>query len=752
MGRLRLIVLGALAIPAAAPAQGWVVPRPCDRCPPCTVGRPCPPTPWAPTVARTSSAVRVELERGVLRYEVDESYVNRGGGLGEADYYFPLPRGAAFQELKLSVNGELVAGEVLGADEARRIYEEIVRRRRDPALVEWMGSGLLHTRIFPIAPGEVKRVVVRFQSVAEREGDALRVDYRRGSASAGDAGPRGSIEARDAETSFTLAYRADAGYGEPYSPTHELRVRDANGRRTVEAVGGSGDVTILLPVRGSREPAITVLPYAAGGDDGFALITISPPTVLPRSLPRDVTFALDVSGSMSGRKMEQARAAGERLLETLGPEDRFRLIDFSSDVRTFSDHFLFATPENLRAARGYLDSLEAGGSTNIAGALREALAPPEASEARNGRVGFVLFITDGAPTVGERDPDAIAKMAAELRGERRVFTFGLGTDVNATLVERLALDGRGTASFVRPEEDVARAVGVVAARLRDPVLADVRVRADGVRLDRMLPAEPADLFAGEDLVVLARYAGSGHARVRVEGRTSAGPVTWTEDVDFPARDRENAFVPRLWATQRIGWLSAEKRKHGGSPEIDAEIRELGERYGIPTEFSSYLVREPDVVANAPAGALRLQSVVVTGGSAAPSSRAAFEAAKRATAQRESRSLAAADSASGVAAPVVPAAPTSGASDGAIRRAGDRLFVLREGVWTDQRYRDGMRVLRIAPYSAGYFRVLDLVPELRAALALGERVRVAGRAVAIEVGPSGATELSAADERAIRAGW
>lgn len=739
MRRLLLMLCG-LVFPVPVAAQGWVVPRPCDRCPT-----------WPATIARTSSAVRVELARGVLRYEVDESYTNHGGGLGEADYYFPLPRGAAFQDLKLSINGSLVAGEVMAADEARRIYEEIVRRRRDPALVEWMGSGMLHARIFPVAPGEEKRVVVRFQAVAEREGDAVRIDYRRGGAN----GARGVSDAHDAETSFTLVYPADAAYGEPYSPTHALRVRDAGGRRTVEADGGAGDVTILLPIRGSREPAISVLPYAAGGEDGFALITVSPPTMLPRSLPRDITFVLDVSGSMSGRKMEQARAAGARLLATLGPEDRFRLIDFSSDVRSFRDDFTFATAENLKAARHYLDALESGGSTNIAGALEEALAPDGASEARGNRIGFVLFITDGAPTVGERDPGAIARLAARLRGGRRVFTFGLGADVNAALVEQLALEGRGTASFVRPEEDVARAVGVVASRLRDPVLADVRVRADGVRLSRMLPAGPTDLFAGQDLVVLARYSGSGRARVRVEGRTSAGAVTWTQDVDLPERERANAFVPRLWATQRIGWLGAEKRNGGGSPEIDAEIRALGERYGIPTEFSSYLVQEPSVVANDPAAArgtpgapgapLRLESRVVTGAvaGAAPSRADSFEAAKRATAQRESRSLAAADSASGVA---------GGGAAGAVRRAGDRLFVMREGTWTDQRYRDGMRVVRIQPFSPGYFRVLDLVPELRAALALGERVRVAGRDVAIEVGPSGATELSPADERAIRAGW
>ena len=134
----------------------------------------------SPDVVRQSSDVRVDLVDRVLRYEITETFVNRGSRIGEADYMFPLPKGASFQDLKLSINGELVSGETMSADRARGIYEEIVRRQRDPALLEWMGYGLLRARIFPIAPGEEKKVVDRFQTVAEREGDALRIDYFRG--------------------------------------------------------------------------------------------------------------------------------------------------------------------------------------------------------------------------------------------------------------------------------------------------------------------------------------------------------------------------------------------------------------------------------------------------------------------------------------------------------------------------------------------------------------------------------------------
>jgi Ca-activated chloride channel family protein len=711
----------------------------------------------SPDVFRQSSDVRVDLADRVLHYEITETYVNRGGRVGEADFMFPLPKGAAFQDLKLSINGEMVSGETMSADRARQIYEEIVRKQRDPALLEWMGYGLLRARIFPIAPGEVKKVVVRFQTVAEREGDALRVDYFRGvrTNQVATRYPEGRV-------SFVLTYPNDPMYGTAYSPTHSIyedryasNDNDAGpadsdrfassyrgSTRRFEVRDASGEVTLLIPIRRSTSAAISLLANAPGNDDGFALITISPPAVRPRAVPRDVTFVLDVSGSMNGQKIEQARAAGKQLLRTLSPMDRFRLIDFSSDVRTFRDDFSYATRDNVRAAERYLDDLEAQGSTNISGALDEALSAPTQS----GRLPIILFLTDGQPTVGERDANVIANTAAKRRGSRRVFTFGVGADLNVSLIEQLALEGRGTASFVRPDESVERAVGIVASRLTSPLVTDVRVRAEGVRLRKMHPGGPVDIFAGEDLVLLARYDGSGDAIIRVDGQTTNGPVSWASRVRFPDRSRENPFVARLWATQRIGYLSAEKRKNGGSREIDDEIRDLGERFGIPTEFSSYLVVEPGMNGVQRLGRRGdLNQVVITGavaGRAAPAAAPTvqFEAAKAASAQRAVTSIAAADSAA------------AAVSDARIKRAGAYTFVLREGVWTDVQYKSTGSVLRVKPFSDAYFKIIELQPELREAFSVGDRAIIAGRSMAIELSPNGVEQLSDRDRAMLRDRW
>jgi len=709
-------------------------------------------------VLRQSSDVRVELADRVLRYEITETFVNRGSRVGEADFMFPLPKGAAFQDLKLSINGEMVAGETMNASQARQIYEEIVRRQRDPALLEWMGYGLLRARIFPIAPGEQKKVIVRFQTVAQREGDALRIDYFRGVRTS----QRETNQQPEGRMSFVLTYPNDPMYGRAYSPTHSIyedpHVSETSGgdrsfassyrgsMRRVEIRDARGEVTLLIPIRRSTSAAISLLASAAGKDDGFALITLSPPAVQPRAVPRDLTFVIDVSGSMGGEKIEQARAAGKQILRSLSSMDRFRLIDFSSDVRTFRDSFSTATRENIRAAERYLDELDAQGSTNISAALDEALSSP----VQSGRLPIILFLTDGQPTVGERDASVIASNVARRRGSRRLFTFGVGADLNVSLIEQLALEGRGTASFVRPEESVERAVGIVASRLTSPLVTDVRIHADGVRLLKMHPSGPVDIFAGEDLVILSRYDGSGNAVVRFEGQTTNGPVSWSTRVYFPDRSRENPFVARLWATQRVGYLSAEKRKHGGSQEIDDEIRDLGERFGIPTEFSSYLVVEPGMNRRRAigAGGAQLQSVVVTGAAAgAPASAAVqFEAAKAAAAQRSATSLSAADAAVGIGD------YASARRDENVTRAGNVTFVFRDSVWTDVRYKKTGTVLQVKPFSDAYFKLIEMLPDLREPFSVGERVIVAGRSMAIELTPAGEERLTDRDMTLIKDRW
>jgi hypothetical protein len=264
----------------------------------------------------------------------------------------------------------------------------------------------------------------------------------------------------------------------------------------------------------------------------------------------------------------------------------------------------------------------------------------------------------------------------------------------------------------------------------------------------MLPSQPSDLFADHDLVALTRYTGHGEARVIVEGNRRGTPVRWTSTVDFPDRERDNPFVARLWAAQRVGYLSAEKRKHGASQEIDDEIRTLGERYGIPTEFTSYLVTEPGLVANRRG----IVGATLSNGAPqmAPVAEQRFELAKASAAQRAAGNVAMLDS---IRAAAPASADARRDAAGTTRRIDARTFMLRDGVWTDTRFRTDMETIIIKPYSKAYFDLLTLLPELRSTFALGDRVIVVGKSVAITLDESkGASEITTGMRAMIARAW
>jgi hypothetical protein len=258
--------------------------------------------------------------------------------------------------------------------------------------------------------------------------------------------------------------------------------------------------------------------------------------------------------------------------------------------------------------------------------------------------------------------------------------------------------------------------------------------------------------------MLTRYSGSGSGTIRFDGRTANGPVSWTERVNFGRDSRENSFVARLWATQRVGYLSAEKRRNGGSREVDDEIRELGEKYSIPTEFTSYLVLEPGMDPRDFSGrGLRADNVVVTGvatgvtrsgkagsgppppptAAAAPAVQA-FEKARAAAEQRATTNLADADA--------------SIATNTDMRRVGTRTFARRGDTWVDTGKRDSMQVTKVRAFSEAYFKLIEAIPELREVLALGDKVTVAGKSIAIEIGDDGVSSLDESKLRQIQERW
>ncbi|MGH7534308.1 MAG: VWA domain-containing protein, partial [Gemmatimonadales bacterium] len=377
-----------------------------------------------------------------------------------------------FNGFSLWMGSQELRGETMDAERARSIYEEIVRRKRDPALLTLAGHGLVRAQVFPIQPGETRKVALRYTQLLSRSGDALRFRYALG------------LRGTEASTEVRVVLTDPAAYGTPYSPTHTIDTRERDGRmEIVIQPGGPADVELFLPLRRGLAGAVLVT-HAPGGEDGYFMLLLSPPPMRDATaVPRDVTLVVDVSGSMSGAKLEQAKAALEQALGTLDPADRFRLVAFSSGVRAFRPEPVSATREHLAEAREFISGLAAEGGTNIAGALEAALA----GSGDAGRLSLIIFVTDGLPSVGEQSPDRIAEAAAARVGRARIFPIGIGHDVNTYLLDRLATQGRGSVEYVPPGASVETAVGSVLAKLRHPALVDLRLGDAPVTLTASYP-------------------------------------------------------------------------------------------------------------------------------------------------------------------------------------------------------------------------------------------------------------------------
>jgi len=704
--RITFGVLALLLVPlVGAAGQGWIEPV-----------RPLPMPRGAVTKIR--SAVQVAVTGRVARVSVEEWFRNDGALLDEASYLYPLPGEATFSDFSLWQGDRELKGEPMDAGQARAIYEEIVRRKRDPALIELAGHGLLRARVFPIAAGETRKITLRYTQLMDRVGDAWRFRYVTGT------GP-GATAARGVRIAVDSASR----FGDPYSPTHRLTSRRDADRLEVTLADSAarGDFELFLPLARGLV-GLSLITSQPVGEDGFSMLLLAPGggTGATPSVSRDLVAVLDVSGSMSGEKLDQARAALVQLLGGLRSGDRFRVISFGSGVRRFATGWTSAVPDSVRAAQDWVRRLDTDGGTNIAGALTEAFTEPP----RDGALGVVVFLTDGMPTVGETDPEHIAEQAERGRGPFRVFAFGIGFDVNTYLLDRLTERARGVTEYIQPGGDIEQAVGALAAKIASPVLTDLAIRGDGVELYDLQPQGLPDLFAGDELVVFGRErgAGSGERSVTVTGRRNGHEERFTTTARFGDELPGADYVQQLWAARKAGALSREIRLHGANPEIVSELKRLALRYGILTEYTSYLVQEPGVVAQRPD---------FLNARPAPAAQVGSEAVGRAKAEKLMAGSVSLD-----------AVVVSGSADSiALRergsatrtqRVGGRMFTWRDSTWTDLAHRDSLRVVTVEPFSDAYFALLRALPELRGPAALGSSVLVAGRRVSLKIAARGKT--------------
>ncbi|HEY0078020.1 MAG TPA: VIT and VWA domain-containing protein [Pyrinomonadaceae bacterium] len=723
-------------------AQGVIVPRPCGRCPqPVPLPRPIP-LPRALPIK--SIRIDTRINEQVATTHVEQIFRNDTDAVLEGTYFFPIPESASISEFAIWDGDRRLVGEVRSREEARRIYDEIVRRQRDPGLLEYAGKDLFQASIFPIPARSDKKLELTYTQVLRAETATVSYRYPLGTgrnlADIGTVSGRVEVEGRDPLRNI-------------YSPSHSIdvaRTGDSRARISFESSRGSEPQDFQLFYTLSKEDfGLSLLTHREPGKHGYFLLMLSPKENLSEeeATGKDIVFVLDTSGSMAEEgKMEKARAALLFGVRTLRPADRFNIVSFSGEEHLMTTGLINADEAGRARGVEFVQSLSPAGGTNIRDSLVAALRLFDQSE----RPRMLVFMTDGRPTVGETNIQRIIESARTARtAGTRLFTFGVGYDVNTALLDKLAAENGGVADYVEPKEDIEVKVSGFFTKVNYPVLTDLQLDLGGVETDLVYPRAMPDLFRGTQLTLIGRYRNASdlnQVRMRLSGRMGRQTRTYTYDnLRFPFKESDNDFLPRLWATRRVGWLMEQVRTNGEQKELRDEIVDLGTRYGIVTPYTSYLALEPGAVtvdsddAPPPAPvtsgnrvarqrgardsiAARPMSSGVGGSGAgappAPPAPLALEAAKTTTGEMAVKESKRARAQQEVLSVEAERSET-------VRKVGGKTFYLREGVWVDSEFKEDARLPQTALTfgSDEYFALLKREPKLADYFALGERVLV-----------------------------
>jgi len=556
------------------------------------------------TVEKVDAIIRIEDRIATTRLVI--ALHNPHRSQLEAQMILPVPAGAVLKGHHFDGLPGEPSARILPKDEARKIYDVIVASTLDPALLEFVGTDLVQSSVFPVPAGGRQKVELTWEQLLPIDGD--RIEYQL---------PRS--EALEYRIPWTYQVEVHGGKGgkiaSVYSPSHALSQKRRQAALDCSAKSDQPGPFLLSVLRESKKgltASLLAYPDPKVGGGYFMLLAV-PPADAPedagaKKFKREVTLVIDRSGSMAGEKLDQARAAALQVIEGLEDGEAFNIILYNESVEAFSDRPVVSSRENVKSARAYLDAMRVSGGTNIHDALVEALRQEPFEEA----LPIVLFLTDGLPTVGQTSERAIREAVEKGNPhQRRIFTFGVGIDVNTPLLNRVARMTRATSTFVLPQEDVEVKVGGVFRRLAGPAFANPTLTVLGGaeelgRVTDLLPSELPDLFAGEQLVLLGRYIGDAPLRFQFAGLTANGPRKIEHRFALKKATTRNAFVSRLWANHKIGVMTEAIRDLGADTlygtarpnladpkvkEMVDEIVRLSREFGILTEYTAFLAEE-----------------------------------------------------------------------------------------------------------------------------------------------------------------
>jgi hypothetical protein len=708
-------------------AQGVIIPIICDvrPCQPRPIPRPVPIPNALPV---KSIQLDTKINGQVATTHLEQVFRNDTPYTLEGTYFFPIPESASIVEFAIWENGKKLVGEVRSREEARRIYDEIVRRQRDPGLLEYAGKDLFQASIFPIPPNSDKKLEMTYSEVLKAESGTVAYRYPLGTGkNLWRRQPNEDVRSNMPTQKFgTVSGKIEIIGKEAlrniYSPSHQVEVkRKGENAASVSFETSSNDNDFqLFYGLSNNDFGMSLLTYREPGKDGYFLLQISPKDNITDSelVNKDIVFVLDTSGSMADEgKMEKARNALLFGVRTLREGDRFNVINFAGEEHLMESKMISANAEGKRRGEDFVKKLQPNGGTNINDALKAAMRQFDSTD----RPKMLVFMTDGLPTVGESNVERIIKNSKEVKVDGlRMFTFGVGYDVNTTLLDKLAAENSGVADYIEPKENLETKVSNFFTKVNSPVLTDLDLDFGGVQTDLMYPRQMTDIFKGSQLTIIGRYRNANDLNditLHLKGKTGREIRTFNySNLDFPMRADKNDFLPRLWATRRVGWLIEQIRSNGENKELRDEIVDLGTRYGIVTPYTSYLATDNSFQVDGQSrGSIRRESEKKLMDMKAPSTtgQGAVMASKNAKAKQDAVTVADEDDVFRVDGQIT------------VKKLGVKTFYLENGVWIDSEFKEEAKIseTKLQFASKEYFDIVAKEKDLAQFFSLGEQVVV-----------------------------
>lgn len=568
----------------------FVLPRP----------RPIRPDPPAASYAITEFSVNAAINSQVAVTQVTQVFKNTGSTQLEARFIFPLPYEGAVDQMTFLVDGKEYAAKLFPADEARRIYQGYLQRNQDPALLQWVGTGMFQTSVFPIPAGASRTVTLQYSQLLRRDGGLT--DYLFPLATAR------YTSAPIEKVSFRVSISDRDEIKNVYSPSHQVEVkRDDAKNVTLTSIQSNvvptTDFRVVYDSVAGPVAANLMSAWPADEEQGYFVLLASPSFNVGNVAPQQkmVLFVVDQSGSMSGDKISQAREAAKFVIQNLRPDDMFNIISYHSSVNVMSPEMLRFGDETRSQALGFVNGINAGGMTNIDEAMKSALTQMTDTTLPS----YVVFLSDGIPTVGEQNEMKIAANCRQWNSARaRIISFGVGYDVNSRLLDRISRDNRGQTEYVLPNENLEASVARLYAKISAPVITNMTVsyEMDGLKVEdgpvanRIYPQEHSELYAGTQLVLVGRYRQGGPTKVKIKGSLGGQAQEFAFDLELAKRgeSQKYPFVGKLWAMRRIGELIDQIDLDGKHDELVKELVQLSLKHGIVTPYTAYLADENSV--------------------------------------------------------------------------------------------------------------------------------------------------------------